>query len=486
MSQAIKVGVFATIVLVVLAALILKIEDIELFAPEGRRINALFDSVAGLDDKAAVRVAGVRVGRVDGITLEGRRAKVTLLLEQPVALYEGTRASIASVGLLGDKYVELFPGPGDGPPLVDGTSVPGDVPVSLDQALARLDAVAENMQEITGSITGQGSANNQIARLLGNLEAISADVRDLIASNREELSATVENFRSTSATLARELPRLAERMELVLSQIGGVVEDNRDELKASLENVRKLTEGLQPAVEDLKVISSRLASGEGTIGKLLTSPEAHDKLVSTLTSIESGVSGLSDTLGAAQKIQLDLGLEGYVLPTIEESQAGVQIDIRTRSQWLYRVGISDTPFGREKDEFERTTVTRPDGTVEVTTINTFKREDELSLSALLGARLGQRLTLRTGLIESSFGVSAGYPLFEDKLLLSFEAFDFNREDDLDPHLRLAGRWRLHPNLYLVGGYDDPLVSERDSFFLGGGVRWKDDDLKYLLGSVPKF
>lgn len=486
MSQAIKVGIFAAIVLVVLAALILKIEDIDIFAADGRRLDALFDSVAGLDDKAAVRVAGVRVGRVDGIGLEDRRARVTLLLEVPVSLAVGTRASIASVGLLGDKYVELIPGPSGGPPLPEGAVVPGDVPVSLDQALARLNAVAENIEEITGSMTGEGSGNNQIARLLSNLEAISADVRDLIAANREELTATVENFRATSATLAQELPRLADRMQQVLGQIGGVVDENRAELKASLENVRQLTEGLKPAVDDLRTISNRLASGEGTIGKLLTSPEAHDKLVSTLTSIESGVSGLSETLGAAQKIQLDLGLEGYYLPTIEESQAGVQIDIRTRSQWLYRVGIADTPFGKERKEFERTTVTKPDGTIEVTTIDTFKREDELSLSALLGARLGQRLALRTGLIESSFGVSAEYPLLEDKLLLSFEAFDFNREDDLEPHLRLAGRWRLHPNLYLVGGYDDFLTGERDSYFLGGGVRWKDDDLKYLLGSVPKF
>ena len=38
----------------------------------------------------------------------------------------------------------------------------------------------------------------------------------------------------------------------------------------------------------------------------------------------------------------------------------------------------------------------------------------------------------------------------------------------------------------MGGYDDPLVSERDSLFLGLGVRWRDDDLKYLLGSIPRF
>ena len=58
----------------------------------------------------------------------------------------------------------------------------------------------------------------------------------------------------------------------------------------------------------------------------------------------------------------------------------------------------------------------------------------------------------------------------------------NRDDDQDPHVRLSTRWLFHPNLYLMGGYDDFL--EDDSFFLGGGIRWRDDYLKYLLGSVP--
>ena len=61
MSQALKVGIFMTIALVAVAYFILRIEDLTLFRPEGRRVDAVFDSVAGLDDKAPVRVAGVRV-----------------------------------------------------------------------------------------------------------------------------------------------------------------------------------------------------------------------------------------------------------------------------------------------------------------------------------------------------------------------------------------------------------------------------------------
>ena len=68
----------------------------------------------------------------------------------------------------------------------------------------------------------------------------------------------------------------------------------------------------------------------------------------------------------------------------------------------------------------------------------------------------------------------------------FEAFDFGRERDLDPHLRLTGQWNFLRNLYVKAGYDDPLVEEFRSPFVGVGIRWSDEDLKYLMGSIPSF
>jgi hypothetical protein len=41
-------------------------------------------------------------------------------------------------------------------------------------------------------------------------------------------------------------------------------------------------------------------------------------------------------------------------------------------------------------------------------------------------------------------------------------------------------------LYLKAGVDDVLESDRQSLFVGGGIRWRDDSLKYLLGSLPSF
>ncbi len=90
------------------------------------------------------------------------------------------------------------------------------------------------------------------------------------------------------------------------------------------------------------------------------------------------------------------------------------------------------------------------------------------------------------MIENTGGAMIDYGIVPNKLSLAFEAFDFSRETDLDPHLRLTARWYAWKGLYLQAGYDDPLVDAYRSPFLGAGVRWTDDDLKYLLGSIPKF
>ena len=131
--------------------------------------------------------------------------------------------------------------------------------------------------------------------------------------NREQISGTVRNFEQVSATLAHELPVLADRLETLISQVSEVVGENRQTLAGSLANIEEVTAGLKTSVANINKISDKLASGEGTLGKLINSDEAHDELISTLKSVEGGVGTLTDTLGRVQKLKLDLGFEGYYL-----------------------------------------------------------------------------------------------------------------------------------------------------------------------------
>ncbi|MEM6794440.1 MAG: MlaD family protein [Acidobacteriota bacterium] len=487
MSQAIKVGVFVIVCLAVLGVLVFKVEDLNLFGPEGRRVDILFDSVSGLADKAPVRVAGVRVGSVESVGLDGGRARVTVLLDTEVELTEGTTAAIANAGILGDKFIEIEPGRAGGAPLGAGAVLEGSTPVSFDQALARFDDLGKSLQRLSGDVSSQGDLGSQIRRLLDNLEATSGDIRDLVATNKSQVNSTIGNFDRFSATLADELPKLAEQISQLLDTVDQVVAENRGELRGSLENFREVTGQIQTSVDNLNDISSQIRSGEGTIGKLVYDDSAHESLVDTLGAVEEGVGTLNETLGRVQRLELDLGLEGVYYADVEaeggEGDGGAALRLRLSShpRRFYEVGLVTTPQGSFEEETRVIETTLPDGTVETTRIVEQRTDDDFTITAQLGYRFGD-FQLRAGLIESEGGVGVDWHLFDRRLILSLEAFDFSRPSDLDPHLRLTTRFHLNPNVYLIGGYDDPLTDEFQSVFVGAGIRWKDEDLKYLIGS----
>ncbi|HWM90628.1 MAG TPA: hypothetical protein VN493_07665, partial [Thermoanaerobaculia bacterium] len=363
--------------------------------------------------------------------------------------------------------------------------LPGVTPPSIDEAIAKFNEIGDSIQEMTGSLSG-ADIGGGINRLVDELELTSREIRLLLAENRANLNATIGNFREASAALSRELPRLADQMNRTLVQIESLVADNRGEVSDSLGNIREVTDRLQTSVDNFNQISGKIARGEGTIGKLVNDEEAYDKVVSTLDSIEGGVESLSGTLGAINRFRIDLDMQGYVLSGLEDSssQTTLLLDIDPQdNQRLYRAGISSPPGGKRREKTETITVTNPDGTTEVTTVNKITTEKTYAVTGLFGYRAPRDVRLFAGLIESTGGAQVDVPLLSDRFLVSFEAFDFNRPEDLSPHLRLSGRWRFHPNLYLVGGYDDFL--EDDSFFLGGGIRWNDENIKYLLGVIPR-
>jgi len=499
MSQMIKVGLFATVCLVILAVLIWKIEDINPFQKHGRHIAAVFPTVAGLDDKSAVRMAGVRVGRVDGIGLapDGRSALVKLLLEQPVPLTQGASARIANLGLLGDKYVEIVPGPPAAPPLPDNAVLSGTSPVTFDEAMAKLDKIGDSIEKVTGAFGGGGNIGNNINSLADDLRRTSDEIRALVEENRANVASTVRNFDSLTDTLARELPRISADTQRALDQVSGIIAENRGDVSASVGNIRDITGRLQTSVDNLNKITGEIASGQGTVGKLVNSDEAYKSAVATLDSIKAGVENLSGTIGAIQRFKMDLDLQGYLLQhqqqTFSNSHSLFDVLIDPQdNQRLYKVGIAVTPNGTYRTRIDHVTYTDPSGHTFVTTVKDQVIEDKLGWTALLGFHTSPDypwgdLRFWGGLIESKGGVQVEYPLnvkLRRPVWLSFEAFDFSRPNYQRAHLRLTAKWQFHPNLYVLGGYDDPL--EQHSFFVGAGIRWKDDNLKYLLGLATKY
>ena len=511
MTSAAKVGIVMLIALAVLGYFVLRIEDISLSRSRTtREVKATFEDVAGLDDESAVRIAGVRKGHVEDIEVQqDGRAVVTMIVDDDVPLHANATAKIANLGLLGEKYIELNPGTPNTPVLSSEGSItlPGTQPATFDDVTDQVAAISEDVKAITESmraVMGGPSGQQRLEEIVANVQGITADVRSLIEANRSNVDATLENTRALTAQLRNEIPRLAETLDRVANQIGGTVDENRPEVREVVQNLRGLSADLRVTADNLNDITGRVKSGEGSVGKLFYSDEAHDRLTGALSSVESGVKSLQETLGRANRIQMDLGVGANYLAGLSSGEeiGGVQqgFDGNSRTSVglrlatnpdinrFYNIELSDDPRGKRRDKINVETRTNPaTGETETIVTETTRFDRGFLLSGQVGWQLDPSLAVRIGLFDSSGGVGADYRL-NDRLIVTGEAFDFGMRRDDNPHLRLYGEYTLRkekprtPRLFLTTGVDNALNDT--AFLLGGGVRWRDEDLKYLLGSIP--
>ncbi|HEX9689292.1 MAG TPA: MlaD family protein [Thermoanaerobaculia bacterium] len=478
MSTAAKVGAFFLVALAITGLLIWKIEDLRIGRGVAQKVTVQFKDVGGLDEKTAVRVAGVRVGRVTKIHLVEGKALVEIELDRDVALRQGASASIESLGLLGEKYVELVPGPFGAPPLPDNAVIVGGVPVSFDEITKLARDIEVDIKEITRSLKdsiGGPEGEERLVSIVENMRVISEQVRAMVEANRMGVDATVANFREFSSA-----------MNELVARVDSLVASNEGNFSQGISNIREVSGKLETTADNLNQITSRIKEGEGTVGKLVQSDEAHKNFNDALVAVKEGVASLNKALGAIGRTKIDLGLRAEHLAAHGKGKGYFTLDINPPdSPRFYRVELVSQPFGRRKST---TTVERtvfPDGHTEQTITDSDELKDDFAISALFGYRW-KDLVGRGGLIESRGGGGIDYLLLKDRLRFSADLWDFNRPGDFSAHAKLSGRYYFSPSVFVTGGWDDFLNRKRDadSIFVGAGLRWTDDDIKYLMGSIP--
>lgn len=107
------VGVFVLVGIVCLGYLAIRLGKLELLGNNGYVVYADFASVAGLKTGDPVEIAGVKVGKVEAMSLANDRARVGIRVEPHVKLQEDVIASVRARGLIGDKFVLISPGASD-------------------------------------------------------------------------------------------------------------------------------------------------------------------------------------------------------------------------------------------------------------------------------------------------------------------------------------------------------------------------------------
>ncbi len=109
----IAVGVFVLVGIICLGYLAIRLGKLEVLANQGYVVYADFASVAGLKPGDPIEIAGVKVGRVETLSLAGDRARLRFRMNSDVKLQEDVIASVRARGLIGDKFILISPGSSD-------------------------------------------------------------------------------------------------------------------------------------------------------------------------------------------------------------------------------------------------------------------------------------------------------------------------------------------------------------------------------------
>jgi phospholipid/cholesterol/gamma-HCH transport system substrate-binding protein len=261
-----------------------------------------------------------------------------------------------------------------------------------------------------------------------------------------------------------------------------MLDENRPGVKSTVSNIDDVTAKLKTTADSLNSITAKIDTGQGTLGKLLNDDETHKNINDALKSVKDGVEQLSGTLGRINRLQLDIGFRAEYASRSRDEKYYFTLDAIQKEGKFYRLEIGALPHGKREDILESTTVTFPDGSQQTIATSGQRFVDQLVLSLQLGYQFKNTI-LRAGIIESRGGVAIEQTFKGDRLRVAGEIWDFTRPD-LSGHLKLYTRWNASPNLYVTGGVDDLLNPSLRSPFIGAGIRWKDEDFKALIGSLP--
>ena len=266
--------------LAVIAAFVLaafKAEDLPLIGG-GDTYYAAFSEAGGLKANDEVRVAGVRVGKVQAVELDGGHVRVTFKVQKGVDFGQDTGAAIKVKTLLGAMYLGLEPA-GRGQ-LPEGSEIPVQrttSPYDVVQAFAGLANRSERIDtnRLAKSLTTLGTLTEntpeEFRAALSGLSDLSQNVaaRDqqlnTLLRNTKKVSTVLGDRRGDLVTLMREgdklFQALAARRESVHNllvatsqlsvQLTGLVRDTRADLKPALDHLKSVVDVLNKNQQNL-------------------------------------------------------------------------------------------------------------------------------------------------------------------------------------------------------------------------------------------
>ncbi len=276
MNAQARLGAFVLVALILLGLVSSRIGGFVLFKQKHNIVETEFNDLMGLEPQSSVRMAGVKVGTIQSISLDKGRALVRIALLPGIQLPASTKATIVGRGMVGEKYLSLHATPGDTSVLPDGALIPsvpgGDINTLIEQMsriMGNIGSISESLKRILANNKGSDSLQG----LIGKTNDTIGEISKMVKENRRDVHNTIHNLDLVTAELNKELPISIRRLNEATKQLPKAIEsgrsffsegkatmdhadailvDNRENLYRMLFELRKASENLETLSDDLR------------------------------------------------------------------------------------------------------------------------------------------------------------------------------------------------------------------------------------------
>lgn len=319
-----RVGALTVVAVALLALTIFTIGNRRQLFISHTQYFTTFANVTGLQVGAPVKLSGVDVGFVQRIELPERadeqriRVRFTLDSAYTERIREDTRVSIKTIGLLGDKYLAIRGGSPTSPRVLEGGEIIGKDPAEVSEFVASGEDLMENLLSISSSLkvilrrveAGEGllgeltstpdsseklsdvliTTITEVRTILRRVEAGEGLLGRLLREDgpsthlMSDVDAAVQSVREVTTTLSDDLGRDDTAYAALLRDPEGG--------KLMLDSI----DALRTASQALAAAAGELASGEGTLPRLMADKEYADGFLDDLRMLMDNLRTISDKL----------------------------------------------------------------------------------------------------------------------------------------------------------------------------------------------
>jgi phospholipid/cholesterol/gamma-HCH transport system substrate-binding protein len=293
------------------------------------RYKTYLSTITGLKIGDPVRLAGVDVGKIDGVTIVDRKIQIDFEVKPGTIIKTDSVASLRLTNLLGGQFLGISFGSESSPPLPPGGTVIG-------KDVANIDIIVDNVSDITKD------AKQFIADLNRNQNEVMGKISTLLDENRGPFRTAVANFDSISAKLDhgdnslalllndKKLYNNANDVAAYLRNIAGKVDRGEGSLgklvndDAFYANAKGAVSGINDGMKDFREIAGKINRGEGTMGKLVNDENLYNSLQGASTNVEQIARKINQGEGTLGKLVNEDKLYRDTTATLKKTEKAME------------------------------------------------------------------------------------------------------------------------------------------------------------------